>query len=301
MAAAYAPLAAGLLVFAALLWPSTSTAQTFTRIQSTQSINIGFVPDQAPFSFTAEDKEAAGYAVEVCRNVTAALKARLGFPPLRINFVATSTTAGLEMVEQGRLDLLCGAIPETLQARERVSFSIPIYISGVGALVRKDAPASLLRVLNGEVPHTGPTWRATVNAGLANHTYAVRAGTTSESAVRDRIAKLGVIARVVAVPTYEEGLKLVAAGKASAFFADRVVLTTYVASHGGDGLNVLDRRFTLEPVALALQRGDENFRLAVDTALSNLYRSGMYQRIYTRYFGEPSATAQLLFQAYSLP
>ena len=64
---------------------------------------------------------------------------------------------------------------------------------------------------------------------------------------------------------------------------------------------MLDRRFTLEPVALAFRRGDEDFRLLVDTALSDLYRSGQHLRTYARHFGEPTEAAQLLFQAYALP
>ena len=68
-----------------------------------------------------------------------------------------------------------------------------------------------------------------------------------------------------------------------------------------DELQVIDRRFTLEPMAMALQRGDEDFRLAIDTALSRLYSSGSYAKTYTTWFGKPSETASLLFQAYALP
>jgi putrescine:ornithine antiporter len=293
---------ATVLLLAIALLPAVGWTQTLERIQSTRTLNIGFVTDQPPFSFVDHNKQPAGYAVDLCKYITASLEARLALSRLSVTNVPTSTTAGLEMVERGELDMLCGAITQTREARAHVSFSIPIYVSGIGALVRKDASPALLRALNGEVPHTGPTWRATINAGLSNQTYAVYAGSTSEQQVRERIATTGVIARVVPVRTHEEGVDMVAQRKASAFFDDRVVLKSYVALRKDSGdLRVIDRRFTLEPVGIALRRGDEDFRLAVDTALSDLYRSGQYIPTYARHFGEPTETARMLFQAYALP
>ena len=37
---------------------------------------------------------------------------------------------------------------------------------------------------------------------------------------------------------------------------------------------VLDRYFTFEPIAFAVHRNDDDFRLVVDTSLSTLYNSG---------------------------
>jgi polar amino acid transport system substrate-binding protein len=291
-----------LLILLLLVLPVIASADTLLRLRSTGVFSIGFIPEQRPFSFDAGNLEPKGYAVELCEEIGAALKVRQGLPALKFVYVPTGAAEGMQLIESGRIDLLCGAVTETLRAREVVSFSIPIYVSGIGAVVRKNAPAALLRALNGEVPHTGPTWRATINGGLSNQTYAVHAETTSEFEVRDRIARSGVIAKVISVSTYEEGMRLVAERKVSAFFADRVILINYWSRQPDpDQLVVLDRRFTLEPVGLALLRGDESFRLAVDAALSELYRSGRLLPIYTRYFGEPSETAQLLFQAYALP
>jgi polar amino acid transport system substrate-binding protein len=291
-----------LLILLLLALPVIASADTLSRLRSSGVFTLGFIPEQRPFSFDAGTLEPKGYAVELCEQIGAALKVRQGLPELKLVHIPASPAEGLQLIESGRIDLLCGAVTETIRAREVVSFSIPIYVSGIGALVRKDAPAALLRALNGEVPHTGPTWRATINAGLANHTYAVHAQSTSEFAVRERVAQTGVIAKVVSVPTIEEGMRLVTERKASAFFADRILLSSAWARQSNpDELVVLDRRFTLEPVALALLRGDESFRLEVDAALSELYRSGRLLPIYARYFGEPSETVKLLFQAYALP
>ncbi len=61
---------------------------------------------------------------------------------------------------------------------------------------------------------------------------------------------------------------------------------------------------TVEPYALALARGDDDFRLAVDRALSRIYRSGEIIQIFARSFGPgaaPSDTLQTLSTVSALP
>ena len=276
-------------------------AQTLARIQRSGQVSLGFLADQPPFSFQAADGKPGGYAVDLCGAVVDTLKARLQFPQLRTKYVRVTRANGLDMVESGQVDVLCAAVPETLKARERVSFSVPIYVGGLGVLVRADAPPALKKVLNGEVAHTGPSWRATINGGLQNRAYAVLAGSDTESLVRESITAFGVIAKVVPIKTYEAGVGMLERAQVDAVFGDRAMLTTIAAGRNGAELEVLERRFTLDPAGLVLQRSDENFRLAVDTALSRLYRSGDVLAIYSRHFGEPTETARLLLQAYSLP
>ena len=54
---------------------------------------------------------------------------------------------------------------------------------------------------------------------------------------------------------------------------------------------------SIEPYALALPRGDGDFRLAVDRALSHIYRSGEIAAIFKRTFGDakPGQTLQTLY------
>lgn len=284
------------------LWAHPVRAQTLARIQQSGHVSLGYLADQQPFSFGASDGKPSGYAVDLCGAVVDALKARLQFPDLQAKYVLVTRANGLDMVESGQVDVLCAAVPETLKTRERVSFSIPIYVGGLGVVVRADAPSAFKRALNGGVARTGPTWRATINGGLQNRSYAVLAGSPTESLVRERITTMGVIAKVVPIQTYEMGAGMLERGEVDALFGDRATLTTLAAQHSsGAGLEVLDRRFTLDPAGLVIQRSDENLRLAVDTALSALYRSGAVLTTYSRHFGEPTETARLLFLAYSLP
>ncbi|MGH8485877.1 MAG: transporter substrate-binding domain-containing protein, partial [Pseudomonas sp.] len=200
------------------------------------------------------------------------------------------------------VDLLCTPTVATLERRKSVSFSIPVYTAGVTAMVRKDAPAALLNVLNGKPASEGPTWRATLNRGLTNQTFAVVAGGVTEHWVRQQLQSLGVIATVIALPDNQAGMEAVAQGKAHAFFSARMVLKNLLAQRvAGDGLMLVERIYEYAPVSMVLPRGDEDFRLLVDTTISQMYRSGEIEQAYDTYLGGTTPSIRKMFKLYALP
>lgn len=297
------PLKFASLMFAGLvtLLPTWASADALERIRSSNSITFGFIPDAAPFS-SQEGQQVDGYSVELCRQVAGKLKTSLGLNQLEIHFQPLAQDKWLPVVASGQVDLFCTPSPASAALRKSVSFSVPVYTGGLGVVVSKEAPASLMAVLNGEVSHTGPTWRATLNRGLADHTFAVVKGGVTEAWVHDQLRLLGVIATVTTVPTYEEGVQLVAEGKAEAFFSERMLLKQYLLKlNDADKLQVLDRVFDFLPVSLAMVRGDEDLRLQVDIALSELYHSGELEQIYRKFLGAPGDLSDTLFKVYPLP
>lgn len=290
-----------LLLACLLALSPVAHADTLQRIESSNTLNLGYVDDIAPFS-SLQNGEVSGYAIELCQKVVEQVKTELNLPDLQVRFQPVAEAQGLAAVRDGSLDLLCSPTLGSLTQRKNVSFSLPIYTAGLAVLVRKDAPEALLKVLNGEVAHSGPTWRATVNRGLANHTYAVKQGEATEAWIRKQQRMLGVVATVVTVSSQEEGVQLVAEGKADAFFSERMLLKNYLAKRDdASAMQVLERIYEYAPVAMALTRGDEDFRLLVDTALSKAQRSGELEKIYSRYFGEPGEMVKALFKVYALP
>ena len=279
--------------------PMLLNAQTLDRIKSSGTINIGYVPDEAPFS-SGSSSAPVGYSIELGKRIAEATQGELGLASLKINYISTDLASSFDKIAEGKIDLLCGAATETLARRKKVAFSIPIYNGGIGVLLRDKAAPDLIRVLNGEKAHQGPVWRATVNQGLANHTYAVHKGTVTEEWVRDQIKTLGVVATIVTVDTHAEGVEKVAKKKADAYFADRVMLISYAEQNAkAKDLMVLDRYFTYEPIALGLARNDDDFRLTVDVALSELYQSDAFMPIYSTYFGAPSDMTLVAFKMFS--
>lgn len=290
-----------LLVSLLAMVPALADANTLERIRASHTFTLGYLPDLAPFSVQAGDK-ASGYAIELCQKIADSVKVELGLPDLQVRYQPVSLDDAMTAVSTGKIDILCTPSPPTLARRKQVSYSVPIYTAGLSVVVRQEAPEALLNVLNGKVARTGPTWRATVNHGLSDQTYATTAGGITETWIRQQMRLLGVVANLVTVKNTEAGVNLVAEGKADAFFAERIMLSNLLATHPSAAkLVLLDRVFEYSPTAMALDRDDENFRLLVDTALSEMYRSGEIEQACNTYLGGISDMAKKLFKVYAVP
>jgi len=172
-----------------------------------------------------------------------------------------------------------------LSRRQLVDFSIPTFLDGASLIVRADGPKKLNE--------------------LTGRKVGVAAGTTTEESLRNSLRDAGIGAEVVAAETHRDGLAMLDEGKISAYFADRSILLFLIKdSKAPEKLRLADDYLSIEPYALALPRGDNDFRLAVDRALSHIYRSGEIGTIFERTFGgkaKPSQILQTLYLISGLP
>lgn len=277
---------------------AASAAGALDKIKESGKLTLGYSSDARPFSY-ADAGKPAGYGVELCSKVADALKADLKLGSLAVDFVALSRDEAFRAVEQGRADLLCGAVP-TLERRALVDFSIPIILSGTGVAIRSDAPLRLVQALSGVEP-TAPIWRGSTDQAPQRAVLAVVGGVPLEKALASKLKERRIVADVLSVKDVDTGLQALRAGTAHAFFSDRALLLDAAARQPAGELVVLDRIYRREIVALAMRRNDDDFRLAVDRALSRLYRSQEVNAIYAKHFGAPTAAASDFFQLVALP
>ena len=292
----------GAVLLASILAGSAAAAGTLDRVEKTGTLRLGYVASARPFSFRDDAGKPTGYTVALCERVAKAVAQKLGKPQLESEWVPTTLEARVGLVADGKVDLICGADTVTLGRRERVDFSIPVFPGGIGALLRKDAPTRMRKILAGEPEPYRPRWRASLGQILEKRTFAVHQGTTTEAWLKEKIAEFDIIATVDPVADYAVGIDEVVSRKADVLFADRAILLDGAKrSPAADDLEVLGRFFTRDQLALMLPRGDEDFRLLVDRTLSELYRSGEIDPIYERYFGAPGEAMRSFFHATALP
>jgi polar amino acid transport system substrate-binding protein/glutamate/aspartate transport system substrate-binding protein len=140
---------------------------------------------------------------------------------------------------------------------------------------------------------------------MAGRKIAVLGGTTTEQALGTALKKAGVVAEVHVTNTHAEALAMLDDGTISGYFAERDILTSLLRDSKAPGkLMVADNYLTVEPYALALRQGDEEFRLAVDRALSHIYLSDEIGRIFEQTFSKnakPSPLLRTLFVISALP
>ena len=283
------------------LVPGPAAAATLDRVRETGKLVLGYRVDARPFSYQDASGKAIGYSVTLCESVAAAVKAELGVPELALEWVPVTLDQRFQAVAQGKVDLMCAVDTATLERRKEVSFSLPIFPSGIAALLRADAPVPLQDVLAGR-PATGPIWRASPARVLEGKTFSVVTGTTSESWLSGRLKDFQLTAKVDPVENYDDGIIHVLDRDADVFFGERPILLEAAAeSQSAADLIVLDKLFTYEPVALTLARNDDDFRLVVDRALSSTFKSADFRDVYAKWFGAPDEAVLAFFRQSAMP
>jgi polar amino acid transport system substrate-binding protein len=285
---------------AALALPAWA-ADTLDKVKDSGKLTLGYRADTRPFAFSDGGKPA-GYSVELCRRVADAVKAELRLPSLNVEYLAVSAAERFEALAAGRIDLSCGTDTPTLQRRAMADFSIPIFMSGIGAVVRADSPQRLRDVLAGRVQPAQPVWRGAPGDLAQKLAFAVIGGTTVEKSLLDALKARRIEVTTLPVPDYAAGIQAVLDRRAAALFGDRPVLLDAAQRGAAAGqLLVIERSFTREPMALAMRRGDDGLRLLTDRTLSRLYRSKDFAALYGQWFGTPDAGTLEMFQAVALP
>jgi ABC-type amino acid transport substrate-binding protein len=278
---------------------TAKAGQALDRIMSEKLIRLGVRTDTPPFAFVNGERPV-GFSVDLCGLVAGAILATSKIDTLDGKFISVQTDERFDALQSGKIDVLCGATTANLKRREIVSFSIPTFSTGIGAVVSRDAPN-----LQKEVLVTGgpaALSKAAVSEALGGKTIGVRADTTaSEWLANGSLASIEGI-KVQEVDDHAQGIDAVADGSMTAYFADKAILMGLLMnSDKRDNLEVSQVTFTNEPYALALPRGDEDLRLVIDRALSYLYRKGAIFQVYARHFGKPNAEAVLFYNLVALP
>ena len=258
---------ARLLVLNAIVVPGMASAGTLDRIRQEKTLRIAYRADARPFSYKDDTGEPAGFMVDLCREVARKLPQQLNLPSLSVTYVTVTAADRFDAIQQNKADLLCEPTSATLSRREQVDFSITTFVDGASLMIGPEGPRNL--------------------QSLAGRTIGVLGGTTTEQALRNSLINANISAKVVPTQTHAEGLALLDGGTISAYFADRSILIFLIKdSKSPDKLTLADAYLTVEPYGLALVRGDEDFRLEVDRALSRIYRSGEIGSILRHTFGD---------------
>lgn len=275
-----------LAILALLVVPPSLHAQavdgTLKKIRDSKTVAIAYRTDALPFSYEGDGKQPAGYSVELCKRIAASLERQLKIKPLHVKWVPATSLNRLELVRKGQADMECGSTTVTLSRMANVDFSSYVFVDSTGVLVRNATAAKSF-------------------TDLAGKRIAVIDKTTNQAAVNAALKKFSVTATVVPVRTRGEAIAALEAGSVDAFASDKILLL-------GLGKQVKDQsQYTLlpddlsfEPYAIVLPRGDTNFRLAVNRALAETYRSNEIIEIFQGAFGAGFQPSSMLIVMYGL-
>jgi len=261
---------------------ATPAADALGRIKAAKAINVAFAGDSLPFAFVGPDNQPAGYSIDLCKQVIAAIGRATGEPNLAVRWKVGTTAERLAMVGDGRAELECGNTTPTISRMNSVDFSNLVFVDASGFLVRGDA-------------------RIGRAAELSGKRIAVIAGTTNEASLERALRQHSIAAQVVRVREAGEAIALLEAGGADAFAGDKLKLVGAAAQAREPKMfALLPDDLSFEPYAFALPRNDTAMRATVNGALGELFRGPELDRIFARWFGMLGRPSQLLGAMYLL-
>ena len=213
---------------------------TLAAVQSRGTLNCG-VNDGVPgFGFVQPDGSFAGFDVDFCRALAAAV---LGDPEA-VEYVPLTAAARFEALTAGEIDVLIRNTTWTLSrdADLNAAFTATTFYDGQGLMVRADSGFESVEDMDGA-------------------TVCVLQGTTTELNLDDRFTAAGVAYTPLTFEDVETLEAAFAEERCDAWTSDNSQLasrrSTYPDDAGGpDSLTILDETFSKEPLGPAVLDGD---------------------------------------------
>lgn len=257
---------AGLVGSAAISANAQELTGTLKKIKDTGTITIGHRESSIPFSYLDDKQQPVGYAMDLCAKVVDAVKAELKMPNLKVAYQPVTSANRIPLLQNGTIDLECGSTTNSVERQKQVAFGPTYFVVNISAAVKKDSGIKTFADLNGK-------------------TVASTSGTTSIPLLRGYEKAKGIDFKELQAKDHAESMQLVASDRAQAFIMDDILLAGQIANQQNPGQYViLPESLRTEPYSMMLRREDPQFKALVDRAVSNVYKSGEIDKIYTKWF-----------------
>ena len=230
---------------------------TLEGILQRGELRVGFESGYMPFEMTDKKGNFVGFDIDVAKEMAKAMGVK--FVP-----VNTAWDGIIPALTTKKFDIIMSGMTITQERNLKINFADPYIIVGQTILLAKKH-------------------RGNVNSykDLNNKKYTVtsKLGTTGEQAVKRLIPK----ANYKSFETEPEAALEVVNGKADAFVYDLPYCVVFNAQQGKGKLVFLDKPFTFEPLAWAINKGDPDFMNWLNNFLRQVKNDDRYDRIYNKW------------------
>ena len=262
-------LALALLASATLAAPALAQEGTLKKIKDTGSITIGHRDASLPFSYYDDKQQPIGYAMDLCMKIVDAVKAELKLPKLEVKYQLVTSANRIPLMGNGTIDLECGSTTNNIARQEQVWFTMTHFVTANRWVAKKSSNVRKLADLKGK-------------------TIVSTAGTTNIKQITEINAAQGLGMNIISANGHPEAFQMVETGRAVAFVMDDILLAGLAAqSRSPNDYEISADALSVEPYGIMLRRDDKAFKAVVDKAMSDVYKSGQINPIYSKWFERP--------------
>jgi glutamate/aspartate transport system substrate-binding protein len=85
------------------------------------------------------DGDPVGFSADLCLKVVDAVKAKLGMPNLKVQYVMVTPANRIPLVQNGTVDLECSTTTNTTARAQQVEFAPTHFVGSIAAAVKKNS------------------------------------------------------------------------------------------------------------------------------------------------------------------
>jgi len=261
-------LVAALAAFAVAL-PAAAQEGTLKKIKDSGTITIGHRDASLPFSYYDDKQQPIGYAMDLCAKIVDAVKAELKMPNLKTNYQLVTSANRIPLMANGTIDLECGSTTNNVARQEQVWFANTHFVTANRWVSKKSAKLKTLQDLKGK-------------------TIVSTAGTTNIKQITEINAAQNLGMNIISANGHPEAFQMVETGRAVAFVMDDILLAGLAAqSRSPKDYEISSVALSVEPYGIMVRKDDKAFKDVADKALSQVYKSGQINAIYSKWFEKP--------------
>jgi len=218
--------------------------------------------DYPPFNYPGSDGNPAGFNIDLARLICEELKVNCTMQMRRFDTL-------IDALAENRGDAVIASVAVSRDVRRRIDFTDPYYRSPARFVARRDSTIEDVRPEH-----------------LEGRKVAVIAKTSHEAYLRGFFTEV----EVRPYPNGEAAREALRRGEVDLLFGDGIALAFWL--NGSDSANCCmfkggpftESRYFGEGIGIAVRRGNDTLRLALNWGLFRLWEKGQFTDLWLRYF-----------------
>ncbi|CAL6931820.1 transporter substrate-binding domain-containing protein [Lactiplantibacillus plantarum] len=238
---------------------SLAKQDVLTNDKASKTITWGVKADTKLFGLMdVKDNQIKGFDADIA---TALTKRVLG-KNATAKFVQVTSQTRIPLLKNGNIDAIIATMTITPEREKQVDFTNSYFEAGQSLLVKKGSAIKSVKDLN------------------KSGTKVL--GVTGANSV-ENIKKAAPKAKVLELSDYAQAMTALKSGQGVALTTDNGIL--YGMASQNPGYEVVGGTFTKEPYGIAVNKGQEPLKKALNKALKEIEADGTYNRILKKWFG----------------
>lgn len=234
-----------------------SSQNVLENDKKSNTITWGVKADQKLIGLIdVKDGQEKGFEIDLAKAITKKVLGKNG----NAKFVTVTSQSRIPLLKNGNIDAIIATMSILPDRKKVIDFSDSYFDAGQSILVKKDSSIKSVKDLNGK----------TVTSAVGSNSV-------------DNIQKIAPKARVLQLPDFAQALTALKSGQGDAMTTDNVILAGLAVEN--PDYKLVGGTFTTEPYGIGINKGQADFRSAINRGLAEVIKDGTYNKLIMKWFG----------------